>query len=50
MNDVRSEDLLSFVRQKEHEVVHGVYTFMVISVLGAEPGQKLFANQLYRTG
>ena len=50
MNDVRSEDLLGFVRQKEHQVVHRVDAFVVVAIVSAELRQQLFAQQLDGAG
>jgi hypothetical protein len=43
MNYVRIEDLLGFVRQKEHQVVHRVDAFVVVAIVSAELRQQLFA-------
>ena len=50
VNDVRSEDLLGFVRQKEHQIVHRVDAFVVVTIVSAELGEELFAKQLDGAG
>jgi len=42
MNDVRSEDLLGFVRQKEHKIVNRVDAFVVVPIVSAEFREQLF--------